>query len=187
MGGGEPPWLHLPERLNRSSLIGLCSHTFSVKFSAGWDWKAFADSQGSLSAYLLSKSVAAPELKQSEKTNKQKKTIEKALVLGNLVFRAMAQLYSSRCLDLNINHLLPNWLKNGLPAYCAIVPTCGAKHYQELKLKQNQPTNKSPQINPNKTPNKATVPRRPGQTSDREESCPLSTETECSTREISSL
>lgn len=62
---------YLPERLNRSSFIGLCSHTFSVKFSAGWHWKAFAGSPGSLSAYLLSKLVAAPELKRSEKEEEE--------------------------------------------------------------------------------------------------------------------
>lgn len=33
--------------------------------SVGWHWKAFADSQGSLSAYLRSKTVVALEWKQS--------------------------------------------------------------------------------------------------------------------------
>lgn len=106
---------YLPERLNRSSFIGLCSHTFSVKFSAGWHWKAFAGSPGSLSAYLLSKLVAAPELKRSEKEEEEeKKKDEKTLVSGNLVLRAMGSALQ-QTLDLNSNHLLPNWLKYGLP------------------------------------------------------------------------
>ena len=85
------------------------AHSLPLSFSVGWRGKAFADFQGSLSAYPPSKSVAAPRSKQSAKRR------TKESVAGDLVVRMMMIIPAEEIpFTFGMSTLLPgSWLKNG--------------------------------------------------------------------------
>lgn len=73
----------LPSCVCTHALIQRASaHTFLFTFFVAWRCKAFADFQGSLSVYPLSKSIAAPRLKQSAKRTKQSMMMRTMMIIS---------------------------------------------------------------------------------------------------------
>lgn len=100
-----PSWVYVHVFISHAS-----AHTFLFKFSVELHWKAFADFQGSLSAYPLSKSVAAPRLKQSAKKRRTKSSGP-----GDLVVRMMVIISALIFFRTVMPTLLPGgWFRNEL-------------------------------------------------------------------------
>ena len=133
-----PSWVYVHGFISHAS-----AHIFLFKFSAGSHWKAFADFQGSLSAYPPSESAAAPKLKQSAKRR------TKASVPGGLLVRVMVAISALTFLRTVMPTLLPRgWLRNELQnllRFCA--PPQGKARPSRLRKGEKEEASKEKGVN----------------------------------------
>ena len=114
------------------------AHSLPLSFSVGWRGKAFADFQGSLSAYPPSKSVAAPRSKQSAKRR------TKESVAGDLVVRMM-MIIPAEEIPFNIWNVHPfarKLAQKWAPELALLLgPTTGQNTVKQFEEKEKTPRN----------------------------------------------